>query len=29
LELVTCGSEVVLLWLVLYWLFRNRLFLRA
>jgi predicted acyltransferase len=28
-ELLTCGSEVVLLWLVLCWLFRNRLFLRA
>jgi predicted acyltransferase len=28
-DLLTCGSEVVLLWLVLCWLFRNRLFLRA
>ena len=27
--LLICGSEVVLLWLVLCWLFRNRLFFRA
>jgi predicted acyltransferase len=28
-DLLACGTEVVLLWVVLWWLFRQRLFLRA